>query len=129
MPSTLISIRRPRPAQERAAIVAAVHDALVAGIRIPPHDRTVRLQTFAPEDFAVGPAMGPDYTLIEITLFPGRTLAAKRALYKELVGRLGELGIPAGDVKVILHEVPRENWGLRGGIPGSEIDLNFKIEV
>ena len=44
-------------------------------------------------------------------------------------GSQGELGIAPLDVKVILHEVPRENWGLRGGIPGSEIQLGFKVEV
>ena len=26
-------------------------------------------------------------------------------------------------------EVPKENWGLRGGQPASEIELGFKVEV
>jgi phenylpyruvate tautomerase PptA (4-oxalocrotonate tautomerase family) len=129
MPSTLVSIRKARPPAERAALVEAVHAALVEGIKIPQQDRTVRLQTFAPEDFAVGPKAGENYTLVEVSLFSGRSLDAKRALYEALVRRLGELGIAPLDVKVILHEVPRENWGLRGGVPGSELELGFKVEV
>ncbi len=29
----------------------------------------------------------------------------------------------------MLNEVERENWGLRGGQPASEIDLGFKVDV
>jgi len=129
MPSTLVSIRKARPLDERRAIVEAVHAALVEAIKIPDRDRTVRLQTFAAEEFAVNPKATENFTLVEVSLFTGRTLMAKRALYQALVHRLGELGIAPLDVKVILHEVPRENWGLRGGIPGSEIELGFKVEV
>ncbi len=129
MPSTLISIRKPRPPEERRAIVEAVHAALVEAIRIPEGDRTVRLQSFAAEDFAVNAKATENYTLVEVSLFTGRTLAAKRALYRALVHKLGQFGIAPLDVKVILYEVPRENWGLRGGIPGSEIELGFTVEV
>ncbi len=62
-------------------------------------------------------------------MFSGRTMDARRALYKAIVAKLGELGIAAKDVKIVLYEVPRENWGLRGGIPGSELELGFKVDV
>ena len=39
------------------------------------------------------------------------------------------VGVPATDIKIALIESPAENWGLRGGIPVSEIDLGFKIDV
>jgi hypothetical protein len=32
-------------------------------------------------------------------------------------------------IKITLIEIPPENWGLRGGMPASEIDLGFKIDV
>jgi phenylpyruvate tautomerase PptA (4-oxalocrotonate tautomerase family) len=129
MPSTLISIRRPRPPEERAAIIEAVQSALIEGIKIPAQDRCVRLQQFEATDFAVGPGRTENFTLVEVSMFSGRTLPAKRALYQAIVANLGHLGIAPGDVKIILYEVPRENWGLRGGVPGSEIDLGFKVEV
>jgi phenylpyruvate tautomerase PptA (4-oxalocrotonate tautomerase family) len=129
MPSTLISIRRPRLPAERSAIIEAVHAAMVAAIKIPERDRTLRLQTFEAADFNLGADASENYTLVEISLFSGRSNEAKRALYKEIVARLGELGIAPTDVKVILHEVPRENWGLRGGQSGADIALGFKVDV
>jgi phenylpyruvate tautomerase PptA (4-oxalocrotonate tautomerase family) len=82
-----------------------------------------------PDHFAVPPGRGPRYTLIEVTMFSGRSMAAKRALYQAMVRNLEKLGVPAGDIKITLIEVPPENFGIRGGRPASEVDLGFKIEV
>jgi phenylpyruvate tautomerase PptA (4-oxalocrotonate tautomerase family) len=54
---------------------------------------------------------------------------AKLLLYRTLVANLSELGVPANEIKIVLIEVPAENWGLRGGLPASEIDLGFKVDV
>jgi hypothetical protein len=43
--------------------------------------------------------------------------------------RPAALGIPASEVKVLLREIPRENFGVRGGVPASEIDLGFEVNV
>jgi len=32
-------------------------------------------------------------------------------------------------VFIVLNEQPRENWGIRGGIPASEIGLGFKVDI
>ncbi|MFI4981035.1 MAG: tautomerase family protein [Nevskiales bacterium] len=130
MPSTLVSIRRQRSIEERRAMVEAVHEVLARVLKAPDHDRTVRLQTFAAEEFAVGPQVGENYTLVEISLYPGRTLAVKRELYQALVQTLGTFGVPPQETKFILNEVAPDNWGLRGGIPGSEISAPVKkLEV
>ena len=130
MPSTLVSIRKPRPLEERRAMVEAVHEVLARVLKAPDHDRTVRLQTFAAEEFAVGPQVGENYTVIEISLYPGRTLAVKRELYQALVQALGAFGVPPQETKFILNEVAPDNWGLRGGIPGSEVSAPVKkLEV
>ena len=75
------------------------------------------------------PDKGENYTLVEITLFAGRSLQAKRAMYKAIVRRFEALGIAASDVIIVLNEVPLENWGIRGGKPASEVDLGFKVNV
>ncbi|MCK7476059.1 MAG: tautomerase family protein [Rhodopseudomonas palustris] len=52
------------------------------------------------------PASSSDrYTRVEIKLFAGRSLEAKRALYRELVQNLAALGVPAQDTKIVLIEV------------------------
>jgi hypothetical protein len=62
-------------------------------------------------------------------MFAGRSLRAKKALYQALVRKLASLGIAGTDVFIVLVEVPLENWGIRGGVPASEVDLGFKVEV
>ncbi len=128
MPSTLISVRRDWPASERAALIAAVHAALVEGLKIPEHDRCIRLQVFAVGDFAVMPQCSEYFTLIEIDLFPGRSLEAKRRLYQAMVRNLDALGVPAVDVRVVLREIPPDNWGIRGGVPASDVDPSRAIK-
>ena len=111
------------------ALIEAVQSALCEALLLPEWDRTLRLIEHAPDHFAVPPGRGPRYTLIEVTMFSGRSIAAKRALYRAIVRNLGSLGVPSDDIKITLIEVPPENWGIRGGQPASEVDLGFKIEV
>lgn len=131
MPSTIVEVRRSYTAAEEQRIIESVHDALVEGFRIPPVDRCVRLVTHEPHRFLCSPKYTrPErFTVVTVTAFAGRSIDAKRNLYRGIVGRLEGLGIPPDHVKIILVEVPRENWGLRGGTPASEIDLGFEVEV
>ncbi len=129
MPNVTIEVRRHYTTAEEEAIIAAVYSALMEGIKTPEWDRTVRLVAHEPHRFAVPPGRSDRYTLVEIDLFPGRSIEAKRALYQALVRNLGKLGIPSDDVKVLLRESGAENWGIRGGVPASEVDLGFKIDV
>jgi hypothetical protein len=41
--------------------------------------------------------------------FSGRSLQAKKALYRAIVDNLGNLGIPADHIKVLLRESAAEN--------------------
>lgn len=131
MPSTLIEIRRACSPEQETQLIEAVQAALVEGFKIPAEDRCVRLIAYEPHRFIHPPRLSrPErYTLVTVTAFSGRTIEAKRRLYRAIVDRLGALDIPADHVKIILNEVERENWGLRGGQPGSEIDLGFKVDV
>lgn len=130
MPKSLVEVRRHYSPEDEAALLEAVHESLVDAFRIPPGDRGVRLVVHEPQRFAVSPALTqPDrYTLITIECFAGRSLEAKRALYRGLGERLERLGIPGDHVSVVLHEIARENWGLRG-VPASDVDLGFTVEV
>lgn len=131
MPSVLIEIRRAIPAEEESRIIEAVHSALRESFKIVPSDRHVRLVVHEPHRFACPPEKSrPElYTHISIDAFSGRSLDAKRALYRGVVERLEVLGIPKDHVKILLREIPRENWGIRGGQAGCDVDLGFKIDV
>ena len=107
----------------------AVHEALVDCFRIPDHDRTQRFVEHEPENFEIPPGRGPRYALVTIVAFAGRSLDAKRVLYKTIVDRFEALGMSRLDVLILLQEEPRENWGLRGGVAGCDVDLGFEVKV
>lgn len=128
MPSTRVSTGTW--AQSRGPeILEAVQAALVEALKIPTTDRDVVLEILDESRRIINPARSDRFTRVEITLFSGRSFAAKRQLYKALVRNLSALGVPEKEVKTVLIEVPPENWGLRGGVPASEIDLGFEINV
>jgi phenylpyruvate tautomerase PptA (4-oxalocrotonate tautomerase family) len=131
VPSVLIEIRRAIPAEEESRLMEAVHSALREAFKILPGDRNVRLIAHAPHRFACPPdRRHPElYTHVSIDAFAGRSVDAKRALYRGIVENLERLGIPKDHVKILLREIPRENWGIRGGQAACDVELGFEIEV
>jgi 5-carboxymethyl-2-hydroxymuconate isomerase len=131
MPSVLIEVRRSYSRDEEVALMEAVHAALREAFKILPGDRNVRLVVHEPHRFACPPdrAQPERYTHVSIDAFAGRSLAAKRALYRTIVANLGRLGIPADHVTILLRELPAENWGIRGGQAGCDVELGFKVDV
>ena len=129
MPLVKIETRRWMTPMQKAQALDATHGALVAAFKIPTHDRHQRVVEYAAEDFEIPPGKGDRYMLISIDGFAGRSLDAKRALYREIVQRLGAVGVPANDVLIVLREVPLENWGVRGGVAACDVDLGFEVRV
>jgi phenylpyruvate tautomerase PptA (4-oxalocrotonate tautomerase family) len=131
MPSVLIEVRRTYAPEQETALMEAVHAALREAFRILPGDRNVRLAVHEPHRFACPPHLAqPElYTHVSIDAFAGRSLDAKRALYRATVENLRALGIPKDHVKILLRELPRENWGIRGGQAASDVELGFKVDV
>jgi phenylpyruvate tautomerase PptA (4-oxalocrotonate tautomerase family) len=129
MPLTRIEGRKRRTDAEVQAIIEAVYRAQREALRVPDWDRQIRYVEHRPENFHVVPGRSEDYLLVEISLFAGRSMDAKRALYKAIVQGLGQLGVKPDDITIMLHEVPAENWGIRGGQPASEVDLGFEVKV
>ena len=131
MPSVLIEVRKRYPQEEEIALMEAVHVALREAFRILPHDKNIRLIVHEPHRFACPPDREkPEfYTHISIDAFAGRSLDAKRNLYMAIVKNLEPFGIPKNHVKILLREIPRENWGIRGGQAGCDVELGFKVEV
>ena len=131
VPSVLIEVRRPLGERAGADIIEAVHGALREAFKIPANDRCIRLVVHEPHRFECPPDReSPElYTHVSLDAFAGRTLEAKRSLYRRIVENLESLGIPRDHVKVLLREIPREDWGIRGGQAGSDVELGFQVEV
>jgi hypothetical protein len=128
MPSTRIVTGEWARGREME-LIDAVQAALTSAIRIPDWDRDVVVDLYDGRRRIVPSGASERYTRIEIVLFLGRSMEAKRALYRTIVDNVSALGVPGAEIKTILIEVPPEDWGLRGGLPASEIDLGFKVDV
>jgi len=129
MPLVKISLCKGKSHKEKKALMDAVHSALVDSFEIPEGDRNQRIVEFEPENFEYSEGKTQNFTIIEMAVFPGRTIAAKRKLYNKLVENLQKLNIQPNDILIVLQEPPLDNWGIRGGFPASEVDIGFKLDV
>jgi phenylpyruvate tautomerase PptA (4-oxalocrotonate tautomerase family) len=129
MPLVTIETRAGLCARDKRLVFEAIHRALVEAFKIPAHDRAQRMVEYADGDFEIPPGRSERYMLISIEVFAGRSVDAKRSLYREIVSRLASIGIAPADVLIVLREIPVENWGLRGGVAACDLDLGFEIRV
>jgi phenylpyruvate tautomerase PptA (4-oxalocrotonate tautomerase family) len=128
MPDVLVETRGGWLGAKRAALLDAIHVAMVEALRIPPDDKVLRLVEHAEECFAIPHGAGT-FIHIEITMFAGRSLSAKRALYQAIVRRIEPFGVQPADVKIILHEVARDNVGMRGGKAAVDLELGYEVKI
>jgi Tautomerase enzyme len=116
---------RPVIARMSGVIHACVMDAL----QYPADKRAHRFFLLEEGEFFYPAGRSPRYTILEFSMFEGRSVEAKKNLIELLFARFeSELGIAPVDLEITIFETPRHNWGFRG-LPGDEHALNYKVEV
>ena len=129
MPLVTVTMIKGRPTGFRKSILDVIHASLVTAFKIPDHDRYQRIIEIDAENYEYPSGKSDYFMTIEMTVFPGRSVEAKRMLYQEIVKGLKTLGIPGDDILIVLKEPPLQDWGIRGGHPANDVDLGFKLEV
>jgi phenylpyruvate tautomerase PptA (4-oxalocrotonate tautomerase family) len=129
MPCTRIETGEGWIRGQHQAVIEAVQQALLGALKLPDSDRDIVLYEHPAHARIIPRGRSPAYTRIEVVLFSGRSHAAKRRLYAMICDNLAALGVPRDDIKVVLVESPRENWGIRGGKSAADVDLGFEIGV
>ena len=89
----------------------------------------LQLVKHSPESFSLPRWASEQFTHIEITMFRGRSLDVKRALYSAIVKNLKPFGVPPNDIKIILLEVSPSDVGMGGGRAASDLDLGYEIAI
>jgi phenylpyruvate tautomerase PptA (4-oxalocrotonate tautomerase family) len=113
----------------RAAISQAIHLSVMEALEYPAEKKFHRFIALDEEDFIYPQDRSERYIIIEISIFEGRSIEAKKMLIRLLYERIPQLsGISAQDIEITIFETPRHSWGIRG-MPGDEIGLNYKVEV
>jgi phenylpyruvate tautomerase PptA (4-oxalocrotonate tautomerase family) len=129
MPDVLIEVRGDWLRAHKGDFIEAIKNGIVSVLKTPEDDKILRLIEHAPESFSIPRWAGERFTHIEITMFVGRTIEVKRALYRALVENLEPFGVPKDDVKIILIEVDPSNVGMRGGRAASDVKLGYEIAI
>lgn len=115
--------------RHRDTLSNAVHGAVMSALAYPPEKRFHRFVALDPSDFIHPQDRGQDYTIIEISMFAGRSEAAKRGLIQELFRRIeAEAGIPPHSVEITITETPKVNWGIRGA-NAADLTLGYKVNI
>ena len=123
MPLVTLTVRKPKTAAFKDALLSNVHAALVAA-GVPEADRFHRVLELDAEDFrydgsypdVAGPPRGDDFVLVEILLSAGRSVKVKRKILADIVAAMArDPGIPPEHVFVVFKETTWENWSFAGG--------------
>lgn len=119
---------RQNLAGRKHAMSDALHACTTGVLGLPTDKRFHRFIALERDDFIFPPDRSERYTIIEISMFSGRTTETKKTLIRAIFERFeAELGIPPQDVEITIHESPRENWGIRGK-SGDELTLSYNVE-
>jgi phenylpyruvate tautomerase PptA (4-oxalocrotonate tautomerase family) len=107
-----------------------IHTCIVEAFSLPLDKRFQRFMYFDKADFIFPDGERSDkYTIIEISIFEGRSVDAKKNLIHLLFNTFkSRLDIDQEDLEITIFESPMHNWGIRG-VPGDELQLSYKVEV
>ena len=106
-----------------------IHSCVVDALAFPQDKRAQRFFPLEAEDFYYPLGRTPRYTIIEISMFEGRTIETKKQLIRLLFERTNAIfGLSPNDLEITITETPKHNWGFRGQ-PGDEISLDYKVEI
>lgn len=106
-----------------------IHSCMVDGLKFPPEKKFQRFFPMDTADFYFPTGRTEKYTIIEVSMFEGRSVDAKKEFIGLVYRRFREqLDILENDIEITIFETPMFNWGIRG-LPGDELTLNYKVNV
>jgi phenylpyruvate tautomerase PptA (4-oxalocrotonate tautomerase family) len=107
----------------------AIHRAVVDALAYPVDKKFHRFIGLEQSEFIFPADRSSKYTIIEISMFEGRSVEAKKLLIKLLFQYIEQAaGIVPQDVEITIFETPKYNWGIRGQC-GDELSLGYKVAV
>jgi phenylpyruvate tautomerase PptA (4-oxalocrotonate tautomerase family) len=122
MPLVTLTVRTGKSPEFKTAVLAAVHQALVAS-GVPQTDRFQRVLELGPDDFRfdtqypdLTSERNDDFVLIEILLSVGRSVKVKKKILADILAAVSKSpGLHPEHVMVCFIETLWENWSFGGG--------------
>jgi phenylpyruvate tautomerase PptA (4-oxalocrotonate tautomerase family) len=108
---------------------SAIHKVVVEALAYPVDKKFHRFIGLDQSEFIFPADRNSSYTIIEISMFEGRSLEIKKTLIKLLFQYIEQgTGIAPQNVEINIFETPKCNWGIRGQF-GDELALGYKVRV
>jgi phenylpyruvate tautomerase PptA (4-oxalocrotonate tautomerase family) len=113
----------------REKLSEILHACIVDAFQYPKEKKAHRFIYIDKDSFFYFEGRTEKHTIIEISIFEGRSIEAKKKLYSLLFDKFEtQLGITPMDLEITIFETPIYNWGIRGK-SADELSLNYKINV
>lgn len=115
--------------QFRDQLSDAIHQALVTSLSYPVEKKFQRFIALEQANFIYPNDRSDNYTIIEISMFEGRTTEAKKRLIQTIFDNIQQqCGISPQNIEITIFETPKSNWGIRGQ-NADELQLNYQVNV
>lgn len=120
MPLVRIDLTADRSLEQRRAIADAVHDALVAVLKIPARDRFQIITAhdaadIIAEDAGLGFERSGSVVIVHIFTQAGRTTQTKQRIFAELADRLAAVEVDGADLFLAISENRAQDWSFGFG--------------
>jgi phenylpyruvate tautomerase PptA (4-oxalocrotonate tautomerase family) len=107
----------------------AIHSAVIKSLSYPPEKKFHRFISLDESRFVYPSDRSENYTIIEVSMFEGRSVDAKKELIRLIFKNIEEhVEIAPHDIEITIFETPKSNWGIRG-VVADELELGYKVDV
>ena len=115
--------------KHQESLSKAIHESLMSAFGLPEEKRFHRYLPLTDEMFYFPADRTKNYTIIELSIFEGRSVEAKKELINLIFSNVKKYaGIDGQDIEITIFETPMSNWGIRG-VSADELALNYKVKV
>lgn len=115
--------------KNKKKISEVIHSCIVDGLKFPLDKKFQRFFPLEESDFYFPNDRTEKYTIIELSMFEGRSVDTKKEFIRLIYKRFQEqLNISGNDIELTIFETPKSNWGIRG-LPADELSLNYKVNL
>ena len=120
MPAIKIEMSNKWKIETAVSVKNIVMNAVKNTLSLKSSDRNIRVLRYDQDLFE----LKDNYEIfIEIQMVSGRNIETKRELYKNIVNDIEEKTVfNRENVFIFINEQPKDNWGVKGGMPLSDIN-------
>lgn len=115
--------------EQRKEILQEINKVTAEAFQIPRAYCHVKWQQIQPDDYFCETNQPEKHIYIELKLFTGRSLDIKRKLYESIFNVFKKYNVEPDDLMIALVEIPMEDWGMRGGVPASELTFTYSVKI